>query len=167
MRKFRNLNETEIECRISEIDKGGRWLTLLLYKTARTDAALLDEVYGPEGWQNDYKILDGQLFCGIGVKSEGEWIWRWNVGTESNMEAEKGRASDAMKRVGSVIGIGAELYSAPRIQVFADKCTIKEYGGKYRCYDKFAVEKIAYDETGAISGLAILANGKRCFVWQK
>lgn len=167
MRKFRLLTEKEIEVRVADIDKQGRWVNLLLYKTARTDAALLDEVYGPEDWQNDYKEIGGRLYCGIGVRDEYDgWIWKWNVGTESNMEAEKGQASDAMKRAGFVLGIGAELYTAPQIRVMADKVNLKEYGGKWRCYDRFDVEKIAYDEDETISGLAITANGKRCFVWQ-
>lgn len=167
MRRFRLLNENEIECRVSEIAKNGQYLKLLLYKTARTDAALLDETYGEDRWQNDYRILDGKLYCGIGVKSEsGEWIWKWNVGTESNMEPDKGQASDAMKRAGFVLGIGTELYSSPDIKIPAEHCNIKEYNGKFRCYDKFEVEKIAYDENQDISGIAIKCNGKRCFVWQ-
>lgn len=167
MRKFRLLTENEIECRIAEVDRQGRYVSLLLYKTARTDSALLDETYGAENWQNDYKCIDGKLFCGIGIKSDGEWIWKWNLGTESNMDAEKGQASDAMKRAGFVLGLGSELYSAPRIKIPADKCNIVEYDGKYRCYDNFEVEKIAYDNNQNISGLSILCNGRRCFVWQK
>lgn len=166
MRRFRLLNESEIECRVSEIAKNGQFLRLLLYKTARTDSALLDETVGPDRWQNDYKILDGKLFCGIGILEENGWNWKWNVGTESNMEAEKGQASDAMKRAGFVLGIGTELYSAPDIKISAQSCNIKEYNGKYRCYDDFTVEKIAYDDQQNISGLSIKCNGKRCFVWQ-
>lgn len=164
MRTFRLLRENEIECRVSEIARDGKWLRLLLYKTARTDAALLDETFGPGAWQNDYRIIDGKLFCGIGIKWGSEWVWKWNVGTESNMEAEKGQASDALKRAGFVWGIGTELYSAPDIKVSADKCNIREYNGKFRCYDNFTVEKIAYDEQQNISGLAIMCNGKRCYV---
>lgn len=166
MRRFRLLTENEIECRISEIAKNGSFLRLLLYKTARTDAALLDETVGPEKWQNDYRVIDGKLFCGIGILEESGWVWKWNVGTESNMEAEKGQASDAMKRAGFVLGIGTELYSAPEIRIPADKCNIKEYNGKFRCYDRFEVEKIAYDKNEDICGLAIKCNRKRCFVWQ-
>ena len=168
MRKFRLLTEKEIECRISEIAKNGSFVKILLYKTARTDAALLDEIYGEDRWQNEYKMLDGRLYCGIGIKSDcGEWIWKWNVGTESNMEAEKGQASDAMKRAGFVIGIGTELYSAPEIKVYSDSCNIKEYNGKYKCYDKFDVEKIKYDDNQDISAISIRCNGKRCFVWSQ
>lgn len=163
MRTFRLLRENEIECRVSEIARDGKWLRLLLYKTARTDAALLDETFGPGAWQNDYRIIDGKLFCGIGIKCGSEWVWKWNVGTESNMEAEKGQASDALKRAGFVWGIGTELYSAPDIKIPADKCNIREYNGKFRCYDNFTVEKIAYDERENISCLAIMCNGKRCY----
>lgn len=168
MRTFRLLTADEIECRVSEIAKNGQFLRLLLYKTARTDAALLDETYGPMNWCNQYTEIGGKMYCGIAIRCEsGEWVWKWNVGTESNMEAEKGQASDAMKRAGFVWGIGAELYSAPDIKIPADKCNIKEYNGKFRCYDRFTVEKIAYNDKQEICGLAIKCNGKRCFVWQQ
>ena len=169
MRTFRLLTEPEIECRVSEIAKTGQYLKLLLYKTARTDAAILDETFGPLNWQNKYEVIDGKMYCSVGVKdpTTGEWIWKQNVGTESNMEAEKGQASDAMKRAGFVWGIGTELYTAPDIKVPADKCNIKQYGERFKCYDRFTVEKIAYDESESISGISILCNGKRCFVWQK
>ena len=169
MRKFRLLTEDEIECRVAEIAKDGKSLTLLLYKTARTDAALLDEVYTAERWENDFKCIDGKLYGGIGINVDGErWVWKWDCGTESNMEAEKGQASDAFKRAGFKWGIGAELYTAPRIRVPADKCNIREYGGKYRCYDTFSVEKIAYDGRENIIGLAIRndTTGRRAFVWK-
>lgn len=163
MNTFRLLNADEIECRVAQIsDKG---LTLLLYKTARTDANILDEKFGPFGWQNDFKIVDGVLYGGIGIKDENDtFVWKWDAGTESNTEAEKGRASDAFKRAGFKWGIGRELYSAPHIWIPAEKCNIKD--GR-KCYDTFTVEKIAYTERGDIRGLSILCNGKRCFVKQK
>ena len=169
MRQFRLLTKDEIECRIAEVSKFGKGLTLLLYKTARTDAALLDETFGFGRWQNDFKMLNDRLYCGIGIKFEDEWIWKWDCGSESNMEAEKGQASDAFKRAGFKFGLGAELYTAPRIFIPADKCNIKESNGKFKCYDSFSVEKIAYDEQENISGVAIIneTTGQRCFVWTK
>ena len=165
MNSFRLLTADEIECRISQIsDKG---LSLLLYKTARTDANLLDEKYGAFSWQNDFKVVDGVLYGGIGIlacsEDEGGWVWKWDAGTESNTEAEKGRASDAFKRAGFKWGIGRELYTAPRIWISADKCNIRDR----KCYDTFEVEKIAYNDKQEISGISILCNGKRCFVWQR
>jgi len=167
MRGFELLSPHDIECRISEIDKQGRFLHLLLYKTARTDMAKLDERFGIDGWANDFKVVDGKLFCGIGFRSDtGEWVWKWNNGTESNQDAEKGHASDAFKRAGFMLGIGTELYSAPRIKVGNDRCTIKEYNGKYRCYDNFEVSAISYDDKEDICSLEITCNGKVCFTWK-
>jgi hypothetical protein len=169
MRNFRLLKEDEIECRIGEIAKSGKSLTLLLYKTARTDAALLDEKYTAACWQNDFKCIDGKMYGGIGVTfdSGATWVWKWDCGKESNMEAEKGEASDAFKRAGFKWGIGTELYTAPKIRIPSEKCNISEFNGKYRCYDTFEVEKIKYTEDGQICGLAIINRtaGKRCFAW--
>ena len=155
MRKFRLLNADEIECRVAQIKPNG--LQLLLYKTARIDAAMLDEVY-PDQWQCDFKALDGKMYGGIGIKIGNEWLWRWDCGSESNMEAEKGEASDAFKRAGFKWGIGTELYSSPFIWVPADNCTIKE--GK--CFDRFKVAAIGYDAQERICALDIDNITKHC-----
>ena len=129
MKLFRTLHADEIECRVSSITTKG--VVLLLYKTARTDADLLDETFSPTGWKNDFKIVDGVLYGGVALydKDKNEWIWKWDAGTESNTEAEKGQASDCFKRAGFKWGIGVELYSAPFIFIQCD--TIKdEYATK-------------------------------------
>ena len=168
MRNFRLLKADEIECRISTISEKG--LSLLLYKTARTDYALLDETVGIYNWQNDYKVIDGKMYCGIGIRCAGgmkidpnaiynypEWVWKWNCGVESNTEAEKGQASDAMKRAGFCWGIGTELYSAPFIWIPADKCEIRKgQNGKFVCYDRFYVREINYTEDEVINSLTIV-----------
>ena len=168
MRNFRLLNASEIECRISEtkmMSNGKGYVRLLLYKTARTDAALLDEKFGMTGWQNRYECIDGKMYCGIGIRSEGEWIWKWNVGTESNTEAEKGQASDALKRAGFTLGIGTELYSAPDITIWSPTVEIKDAGnGKARCYERFDVKEIGYDKDENINLLVIVnSKGKEVF----
>ena len=162
MNGFRLLTADEIECRISQIsDKG---LALLLYKTARTDANMLDEKYGPFEWQNDFKVVDGVLYGGIGISdNQGGFVWKWDAGTESNTEAEKGRASDAFKRAGFKHGIGRELYTAPFIWIKSSDCEIEERNGKYFCNDRFEVGAIEYDDKENISGLIILRNGKPVF----
>lgn len=157
MREFRLLNADEIECRISEVRD--QYIKLLLYKTARTDAALLDEKFGIFGWQNKYEVINGKMYCGIGVFNApmDDWVWKWNVGTESNVEKEKGEASDAMKRAGFVWGIGTELYSAPSITLWLSDGHFKLNNGK--CYDRFAVSVIEYDARQDISRLVIVNEG--------
>lgn len=149
MNAFRLLKADEIECRISRVSE--KSVFLLLYKTARTDADLLDETVGATNWTNDFKVIDGVLYGGIGVDYGNGLVWKWDAGTESNMEAEKGRASDAFKRAGFKHGIGRELYSAPEITVWASKCNIKN--GK--CYDVFVVTEIGYDTHERIKRLVI------------
>lgn len=158
MRKFRLLKADEIECRIAQTKPNG--VQLLLYKTARTDAALLDEAY-PDQWQCDFKALDGKMYGGIGIKINNEWLWRWDCGSESNMEAEKGEASDAFKRAGFKWGLGTELYSSPFIWVKAEDCKIEN--GK--CSDRFRVANIEYDENERIIALDIdnVTQHKSCF----
>jgi len=108
----------EIDFRVQSINKGG-YATILAYKDARVDMHRLDEVYGSEYWQKKYQSLNGNLFCSVGIynKELKEWIWKEDVGTESNTEKEKGQASDAFKRACFNLGIGRELYDYPVIQI--------------------------------------------------
>lgn len=156
MRQFRLLTADEIECRVNQLTKKG--VGLLLYKTARTDYALLDETIGMMYWQNKYEVIDGKMYCCISIRNPetGEWVSKWNCGTESNTEAEKGQASDAMKRAGFAWGIGTELYSAPFIWIPAELCNIEEVNGKLYCRDKFYVKSIGYDDAQDISSLQIV-----------
>lgn len=108
---MRALRPDEIEVRVGQVFEKG--VSMLLYKNARTDMAILDETY--EAWQCDYKEVKGNLFCGIAVMTDDGWVWKWDCGTESNTEKEKGEASDAFKRAGFRWGIGRELYTAPFI----------------------------------------------------
>ena len=112
------LTINEIDFRVQSVNKGG-YATILAYKDARVDMNRLDAVYGVDGWQKKYDLIDGKLFCSIGIWSETlkQWIWKQDVGTESNTEKEKGQASDAFKRAGFNFGIGRELYDYPLIQV--------------------------------------------------
>lgn len=163
MNKFRLLRADEIECRVSQCKERG--CSILLYKTARTDADLLDEAVGPDHWTNDFKLVDGVLYGGIGI----DGIWKWDAGTESNTEAEKGRASDAFKRAGFKWGIGRELYSAPFIWVGNDKCKVtrNDKTGKYQCFDNFEVSEIGYDDAGRINRLMISLKGETVYAMGK
>jgi hypothetical protein len=152
---MRKLRADEIECRVAQVNASG--CSLLLYKTARTDSTILTEIYG-ELWQNDFKVIDGKMYGGIGVwnKELQQWIWRWDCGTESNTEAEKGQASDAFKRAGFKFLIGQELYKAPFIWLEID--TKKNDKGKYELankYAKFEVTEIDYSDKGEIIKLKI------------
>ena len=83
----------------------------LAYIDARDAMDLLDEVVGPENWQCDYKQVKNVVYCGIGINTdEAGWVWKWDAGDESNIEEEKGEASDSFKRAAVRWGIGRFLY---------------------------------------------------------
>lgn len=156
MNNIRKLKADEIECRVAQVTSNG--CSLLLYKTARVDRAMLNEAYG-DLWQNDFKVIDGKMYGGIGIynKELQQWLWRWDCGIESNTEAEKGQASDCFKRAGFKWGIGVELYSAPFIWLNIE--VEKNVKGKYQLknkYAKFYVKSITYSENGTIEKLVII-----------
>lgn len=131
---MRDLKASEISVKIKQITEKG--CLLLLYKTARVDTQILDEEFGPANWTNDFKEIKGNLYCGIGVKQEdGSFVWKWDCGSESATEAEKGEASDSFKRAGFKWGIGVELYTSPFIWVSVK--TQKNGNGFYELADKF------------------------------
>jgi len=85
----------------------------LAYIDARDVMKRLDDVMG-FNWQCRYNLADnGLLICEIGVKIEDEWLWRANGAGDTQVEAEKGKASDAFKRAAVMFGIGRYLYSIP------------------------------------------------------
>jgi hypothetical protein len=80
------------------------------YIDSRDVQVMLDKEVGPENWECDYKEIKGNLFCGIGIRINDRLVWKWDCGTESNTEKEKGEASDAFKRAAVKWGIGRFLY---------------------------------------------------------
>lgn len=166
--KFRKLKADEIDCRVKTVSES--YIQLLLYKDARVDQNILDETVGPMNWQNDYKIVRDNMYCGIGIKDTDskEWIWKWNCGVESNTEKEKGEASDSFKRAGFNWGIGRELYTSPKIAVAVDICGGVRKDGNFwkmnKPYMKFIVKEITYKDNGDIDKL-IIVDSKGNVLW--
>ena len=109
MEQIRLLRADEIECRIGTISEKG--VSLLLYKDARADMKILDEVYGPLNWQRRHEMIGSNLYCIVSIWDDDkkQWISKMDVGTESYTEKEKGQASDSFKRACVSLGIGLSL----------------------------------------------------------
>lgn len=147
---FRKLRADEIDCRVqSASDKG---LSLLLYKDARCDMNILDETVGCLYWQRSHSRDNANCVVSIFNKELGEWVSKEDTGTDSNTEAEKGRASDSFKRACVNWGIGRELYTAPFIWVKRSDYQVDDKG---RCRDRFYVSDIGYDKAGNINRLVV------------
>jgi hypothetical protein len=102
------------------------------YINARDAQDRLDEVCSPENWQNDFKGSGDQM-GGVGIKINDEWVWKWDVGTESNIERDKGKASDAFKRACVHWGLGRFLYSIQPVKVRANKIKVKGESSPWVC----------------------------------
>lgn len=180
MCKFRLLNADEIDVKVKQVTNNGA--VALLYKTSRTDMAILDETFGALNWTDDYREIKGNLYCGIGVRESQSdpFVWKWDCGIESREDEDgnekKGEASDAFKRAGTKQGIGRELYSSPFIFLRVDTQARKDSSGKdvlknnkpiYELADKFqtfSVLEIGYDDKRRINKLIIIDNhGKEVF----
>ena len=159
--EFRTLSASDIDCRIQSIGQnktGAVGATILLYKDARVDMRMLDEVVGAMNWQREHKLIGDRLYCTVSIynSENGQWISKSDVGIESNTAKEKGQASDAFKRACFNWGIGRELYSAPFVYIQLDKSEYSERNGKLTSNAKFKVKDIAYDENRNIVRLVIV-----------
>jgi len=172
MEKIRKLTADEIEAKVKSIGEKGA--QLLLYKTARTDRQILDEVFGAMNWTSDYKEIKGNLYCGIGCRenTESPFVWKWDCGVESREDGDgnekKGEASDSFKRAGFQWGIGVELYTSPFIWANVKTKPVSDKDGKAilkngkkvwqleDSFERFSVSEIDYDENGKISKLVIV-----------
>lgn len=85
---------------------------LLAYIDARDVMERLTKACGFQNWQCRYPLSDaGLLVCEIGIRVDGEWLWRANGAGDTQVEAEKGKCSDAFKRAAVVWGVGRYLYA--------------------------------------------------------
>ena len=161
---IRLLTADEIDVRIAQTKKYSNGVIkadLLLYKDARCDMRILDEVFTPFGWRRCHKEIGGRLYCQVDIwdVEKKEWISKEDVGTESNTEAEKGQASDSFKRACFNWGIGRELYTAPKIKVDVnERETWVNQKGNIGVYTTFSVAEIGYDEKRNINKLVIVDN---------
>lgn len=157
----RLLSADDIDCRVQSFSKNGDSCILLLYKDARVDQRVLDELYGPFGWKRSHELIGDRLYCTVSVYDDEkhEWVSKQDVGTESFTEPEKGQASDSFKRACFNWGIGRELYSAPRIRInLGTNEAVQNGKGQFVTYTTFHVTYISYDDNRNISGLAIADN---------
>lgn len=162
--EIRTLNPNEIDVRVQSTKKTTSKVgcILLLYKDARVDQKILDETFGAMYWQRDHKELKGNIYCGIGIYDieTKQWVYKWDCGSESNTEKEKGEASDSFKRAAFNWGIGRELYTSPFVWVDLKDDEYSESNGKtsIKSSVKFSIKSISYNSDREIDSLEIIDN---------
>ena len=161
MEEIRLLSKEDIEVRVAQTLAGNNKVrvNLLLYKNARVDMKIMDELFTPMGWKRTHKLIGERLYCCVEVYNpeKKEWICKEDVGVESNTEAEKGQASDSFKRACVNWGIGRELYTAPKITIELNENEYtKDQNSRIKVWAYFSVKSIGYDsKTRTITSLEI------------
>lgn len=113
----------------------------LCYIDARTVMDRFDTICGPDGWQCNYTPgVNGSIICNIGVRIEGEWIWKADGAGATDFEGEKGALSDAFKRAAVRWGVGRYLYDM-------DAFPVALKNGKYITKESLTKLTTYYDET--------------------
>ena len=111
-------NAKSLGCKPWEATKG----IALAYLNARDVMKRLDDVVGMENWQCKYPFVG---CCELSLRLGGEWITKSNLAGETQVEAEKGQASDAFKRAAVLFGVGRYLYYLPNTWSDLEKGKIK------------------------------------------
>ena len=107
-------NPLDLDWRVSRggLSNGKPWARVVVYLTSRAVQERLDEVCGPERWQNVFeKGPDKGVLCGISIRVGNEWVTKWDGAENTNIHAVKGGLSDSMKRAAIQWGIGRYLYN--------------------------------------------------------
>lgn len=120
----------KISWRVGSTNKDKNKGMALAYIDARDVMERLDEVCGPRNWQCRYPHANGKTVCDIGIKVEGEWVWKADGAGDTDFEAEKGAMSDALKRAAVRWGIGRYLYD-----IDASWVAIEAVGKSYKIAD--------------------------------
>lgn len=120
-----------VHWRAQFLSRSGEKALALAYLDARDVQDRLDLVCGPENWQSRYvETPRGRIICEIGLRIGDQWVWKSDGAGETQLEAEKGGISDALKRAAVNWGIGRYLYRIGAPWVPCD--TYEGQGGKKR-----------------------------------
>lgn len=110
---FRDLTADDVECRVATVSAKG--CSLLLYKNARCDMAILDETVGALGWQRSHSRDNANCTVSIWDDAKNQWISKEDTGTESYTEKEKGLPPTVLS---VLVLIGASAGSCTRHHLF-------------------------------------------------
>jgi hypothetical protein len=117
-----------ISWRSQTLTRDGDKALALAYIDARDVMDRLDEVCGPANWKDEYEIHGAKTLCKISIRIDNEWVWKTDGAGDTQVEAEKGSLSDALKRAAVKWGIGRYLYALPAIWV---ECESYEKNSKH------------------------------------
>lgn len=124
---FAEFPREAISWRAQSVTKDGSKALALAYIDARDVMDRLDEICGSENWQDRYEFHGTRTICYLSIRVDGEWVTKADGAGDSDVEAEKGAISDALKRAAVKWGVGRYLYHIVSPWV---PCETSEWNGK-------------------------------------
>lgn len=159
---FKPLTPEQIEVRPTDTKTQGK-CTLLLYIDSRQAARILNDTVGVMNWQISYKDVAGTIYGRLEIWDEERqcWIYKEDTGSEANIEAEKSKSSDIIKRCLARWGCDY-LYYTPKIKI---DCPQSFYFNNKMCMT-FQVTEIEFDSNKQCTKLVIVDRfGNVVFDW--
>ena len=82
----------------------------LAYITARDVMQRLDEVFGIDGWSDEYSYVGNRMICRLACRMDGVWLLKSDGADDTQIEGAKGGISDALKRAAVKFGVFRYAY---------------------------------------------------------
>src|SRR5688572_23147794 len=100
---------------IKDMKSGDKCKVLVFtYVQARAIQNRLDQVMGINNWRDEYQAGPaGGVVCSLSLRINGEWVTKQGIAANTQIEAEKGGESEALKRAAYKWSIGRYLYEMP------------------------------------------------------
>lgn len=132
--------EDTIHWRAQTVTKDGTKAMALAYLDARDVRQRLNDVLGPMNWACEhYDCGNGRMGCRLSIRIDGEWLTKTDGAGDTQVEAEKGAFSTALKRAAVAWGIGEYLYDLPAPWVPCESNKENPRSDKYR-WKKWAAD---------------------------
>jgi len=133
----RPFSEEDVEWRVQSAGQGqnGPWAKVLTYITSRAIQDRMDEVFGIDGWWDEYSAgPSGGVLCTLSARFGDRVVSKQGIAGNTDIEAVKGGESGALKRAAVKFGIGRYLYNLHEGWAIIDqngKFRQSGKGGKY------------------------------------
>lgn len=101
----------------------------LAFLDARNIQDRLDDVCGPDGWCSEFTVIGPTTICRITILTDNGRIYKEDGAGQTDVEAEKGQLSDALKRCAVSWGVGRYLYAirAPWVEFDTERKKIPDH----------------------------------------
>ena len=120
------IQPNEIEWRVQSVTSTGKMI-VVPYINNRCVMQRFDAAFGPTNWTSEFREIGNGFICRLTVTVDGQFVYREDGASKTNIEPEKGGISDAMKRAAVQFGLGRCLYDYPKVFIECNEKYIPDW----------------------------------------